>query len=67
MEKSIKAEIQNILTRDNITDSKDSRIEEIADKYPDQYRNDQEYVEFQMEIANLIPGTKLKTQPGRPG
>ncbi|MHA1840429.1 MAG: hypothetical protein ACTSYW_00495 [Candidatus Heimdallarchaeota archaeon] len=34
--------------------SDDSRIESIADKYPNEYSCEQEYVEFQIEIAKLI-------------
>jgi len=32
----------------------DARIEYIADKYPNEYTNEQEYIEFQEEIAELI-------------
>ena len=28
--------------------------EYIADRYPEEYNNEQEYIEFQIEIANLI-------------
>lgn len=32
----------------------DERIEEIADKFPDEYTNEHEYIEFQEGISELI-------------
>lgn len=32
----------------------DERIEEIADRFPEEYSNEQEYIEFQEEIDKMI-------------
>lgn len=55
MEKNIKEEITRLIKSNEIKDPNDERIETcIADLFPNEYCNDQEFVDFQIEIAKLI-------------
>ena len=49
--------ILKVIDRDGF----DVGIEEIADKFPDQYSNEQEYIEFQEYIQFLVE-EKLETE-----
>lgn len=42
------------ITRKGIVTEDDPKIEATANEFPDEYSNDQEYVEFHRQIANLI-------------
>ena len=54
MKKSTQNEIKRLIELDEITDPSDSRIEAIADRFPKEYTDDQTYVEFQEEIAEMV-------------
>lgn len=54
MNEATRTEIKAIIERDEITNTDDPRIEEIADRFPEEYTDDQTYGEFQMEIAEMI-------------
>lgn len=54
MKQKTKAEISRLITNMAIYKTDDSRIEEIADRFPEEYSTEQEYVEFQLKIAKMI-------------
>jgi len=56
MELSIIEKIQKLIELNQITEKDDERIGPcIADRFPDQYDNEQEYIEFNEAITALIP------------
>lgn len=55
MKKEIEEKVIELIEMNEITKSDDGRIEtHIADRFPGEYSNDQEYVAFQMEIGKLV-------------
>jgi len=51
--------IKEMIIQEKIYNSDSGRIEEIADKFPEEYTNDQEYVSFQKQISDLVMSTAL--------
>ena len=56
-----KTEIKRSIELCNITDTGDDRIQYIADEYPNHYSNEQEYVDFQLAIADIVESQRKKT------
>ena len=55
MNKKIKAQVLELIELNGVTKPDDSRIETcIADRFPEAYNNEQEYIEFQQEIAGVV-------------
>jgi hypothetical protein len=59
MKKETKNEIQKLIalrneSKEMTTD--DPRIEDIADRFPNEYTTESEYISFQEEIAEMIGG-----------
>ena len=51
--------IKEMIIAEKIYNTDSERIEEIADKFPEAYSNDQEYVTFQQQISYLTMATTL--------
>lgn len=60
--KKLRSEIKRLIMLNNVYESDDPKIEEIADRFPDAYGNEQEYVEFQRDISLLVDD--LRSQQG---
>jgi len=54
MEDSTAREVIRLIELNEIIESDDDKIEGIAERFPNEYNNDQEYVAFQMEIGKLV-------------
>lgn len=55
MKEKTKKEVKGLIQLNNITNPNDERIETcIADRFPEEYKNEQEYISFQVEISEMI-------------
>ena len=54
MKEETRKEVKKLIELNEITKKDSPTIEEIADRFPDEYFNDQGYVAFQQEIAEMI-------------
>ena len=52
--KKTRKEILEKIERSGITEDDDYRIEFIANRFPEMYKNEQEYVELQVFIGELV-------------
>ena len=66
MKKETEAKVRRLIVNLAITESDDPKIEKIADEFPSEYSNEEEYVEFQIEIADIVEAfDEMKTQTAR--
>jgi hypothetical protein len=55
MKEETKKEIRRLIVLNVITKSDDEKIETcIADRFPEEYENESEYISFQEEIGELV-------------
>ena len=55
MKEETKKEVEDLIKLNNITDSNDEKISTcIADSFPEEYATEQEYIDFQIEIAEIV-------------
>ncbi len=54
MKKETEAKVRRLLVNLAITKTDDPKIEKVADEFPGEYSNEQEYVGFQIEIADIV-------------
>lgn len=55
----VTAEIKRLIELNEIINSDASKIEDIADRFPGEYSNEQEYVSFQQRIGSFIDEIKV--------
>ena len=54
MKEEIKKEIKKLLALNEVSNPDSEHIEEIADCFPQMYSTEQEYINFQQEIAKMV-------------
>ena len=55
MKEETRREVVNLIALNNIQNPDDERIETcIADRFPEEYTNEAEYIQFQEQIANIV-------------
>jgi len=54
MKDATETKINNIIREIDLTDPISPKIEDIADRFPEEYESNDEYVDFQQDIAELV-------------
>lgn len=54
MNTKTQSKVIGLISLNNITDPTSSKIEAVADSFPGEYSNEDEYVDFQMDIGQLV-------------